>query len=106
MTGNSPTHTEGTRTTMHDAIEGDRREIDGLDARIIELLGQRARVSARIQSNRISTGGPRTVLAREAEVLGRYQDGLGATGTPIAMNVLKLCRGVSPATDSALTTAE
>ncbi|MFG2712107.1 chorismate mutase [Streptomyces goshikiensis] len=89
--------------TMHHAIEGDRREIDGLDARIIELLGQRARVSARIQRNRVSAGGPRTVLAREAEVLGRYQDGLGATGTPIAMNVLKLCRGVSPTTEQALT---
>ncbi|MFD3756256.1 chorismate mutase [Streptomyces sp. NPDC058622] len=79
-----------------DVIEGDRREIDGLDARIIELLGLRARVSARIQRNRISAGGPRTVLAREAEVLDRYQNGLGATGTPIALHVLKLCRGAGP----------
>ncbi|KOU66929.1 chorismate mutase [Streptomyces sp. NPDC054949] len=84
-----------------DVIERDRREIDGLDARIIELLGQRARVSARIQGNRINAGGPRTVLAREAEVLGRYRHGLGATGTPIAMHVLQFCRGASPAADSA-----
>ncbi|MFK0259464.1 chorismate mutase [Streptomyces sp. NPDC090445] len=80
-----------------DRIEGDRRAIDGLDARIIELLTQRARISDRIQRSRISSGGPRTVLAREAKVLSRYQDGLGPTGTPIAMSVLKLCRGAVPA---------
>ncbi|MFD7165230.1 chorismate mutase [Streptomyces violascens] len=92
--------------TMDNTIEGDRREIDGLDARIIELLGQRARVSARIQRSRTSAGGPRTVLAREAEILARYQQGLGTTGTPLALNVLKLCRGASPSADSALSTTE
>ncbi|MFE9118735.1 chorismate mutase [Streptomyces sp. NPDC007172] len=92
--------------TMDDTIDGDRREIDGLDARIIELLGQRARVSARIQRSRISAGGPRTVLAREAEVLSHYQQGLGTTGTPIALHVLKLCRGTVPAADAALPTGD
>ncbi|WP_326586876.1 chorismate mutase [Streptomyces sp. NBC_01294] len=87
---------------VKDRIEGDRRAIDGLDARIIELLAQRSHISDRIQKNRIGSGGPRTVLAREAEVLSRYQDGLGPKGTPIAMSVLRLCRGVVP-TDAQLT---
>ncbi|GHI86258.1 chorismate mutase [Streptomyces xanthophaeus] len=91
-------------TDVRDRIEGDRRTIDGLDARIIELLTQRARISDRIQRNRIGSGGTRTVLAREAEVLGRYQEVLGPRGTPIAMSVLRLCRGVVPA-DEQLTEA-
>ncbi|MFC9242586.1 chorismate mutase [Streptomyces sp. NPDC057136] len=74
-------------------IEEDREKIDGLDVRIIELLVQRARISARIQQSRINSGGPRMVFSREIDILARYRDGLGADGTKMAMNVLKLCRG-------------
>ncbi|MGW4565436.1 chorismate mutase [Streptomyces sp. NPDC004561] len=74
-------------------IEADRGEIDALDGRIIELLTERVQVSARIQRTRVGSGGPRTVFAREMDILARYRDGLGADGTRIAMDVLKLCRG-------------
>ncbi|MFE4869782.1 chorismate mutase [Streptomyces sp. NPDC056682] len=74
-------------------IEADRVAIDCLDVRIIDLLAERARISARIQQSRMHSGGPRMVFSREMDILSRYQDGLGADGTQIAMNVLKLCRG-------------
>jgi chorismate mutase len=88
-------------------IENDREEIDGLDAAIIELLQRRMRISQRIQRQRMSGGGPRTVLAREMTVLHRYRSEFGASGTAIAMNVLELCRGAArmPAAADAEATA-
>ncbi|MFF4056168.1 chorismate mutase [Streptomyces sp. NPDC001668] len=74
-------------------IDQERKAIDTLDARIIELLAQRAQVSSGIQKMRTDAGGPRTVFTREMEILARYRDGLGECGAQIAMNVLKLCRG-------------
>ncbi|CAM5564610.1 hypothetical protein GCM10010256_73380 [Streptomyces coeruleorubidus] len=74
-------------------IRQERDAIDALDAHIIELLTQRARVSSGIQKLRTDAGGPRTVFTREMEILARYRDGLGECGTQIAMSVLKLCRG-------------
>jgi chorismate mutase len=74
-------------------IDQERQAIDTLDAHIIELLAQRARVSSGIQKIRTDAGGPRTVFTREMEILARYRDGLGECGAQIAMNVLKLCRG-------------
>ncbi|MFI6475253.1 chorismate mutase [Streptomyces sp. NPDC050516] len=83
-----------TDTTEPEArMEEARGAIDRLDIGIIDLLAQRARISARIQQSRISSGGPRTVFSREMDVLARYRNELGADGTQIAMNVLKLCRG-------------
>ncbi|MFJ9774031.1 chorismate mutase [Kitasatospora sp. NPDC101157] len=77
-------------------IAADRLKIDELDTRIIELLAQRALISRGIQERRIGAGGPRTVFGREMDILARYRDELGASGTQIAMSVFELCRGAGP----------
>jgi chorismate mutase len=87
----NPVMTEMVDNTSRIRLERDA--IDAIDAHIIELLTQRARVSSGIQKIRTDSGGPRTVFTREMEILGRYRDGLGEHGTQIAMSVLKLCRG-------------
>jgi chorismate mutase len=80
-------------TDVRTQVEELREAIDDLDARIIDLLAQRTRLSGQIQQIRVSSGGPRMVLRREMDILARYREGLGADGTQIAMNVLHLCRG-------------
>ena len=70
-----------------------REQIDALDAAIIRLVAERARVSHRIQTARISSGGARVELGRERVVLGAYRDGLGAAGPTLAEAVLQVCRG-------------
>ncbi|MFF2331287.1 MULTISPECIES: chorismate mutase [unclassified Streptomyces] len=89
--------TETTAADVAAGIEEDRAVIDSLDAQVVELLAQRARVSARIQRRRVRSGGPRTVFSREMDVLARYRDALGTDGTRIAMDVLRLCRGTASA---------
>jgi chorismate mutase len=49
-------------------IRQERDAIDALDAHIIELLTQRARVSSGIQKLRTDASGPRTVFTREMEI--------------------------------------
>lgn len=78
------------------AIEIDRREIDALDLKIIELIQSRHRVSFRIQRRRQSDGGPRTELARETVVIDRYRQSLGPEGTTLVTDILRLCRGPAP----------
>ncbi|MGX2993504.1 chorismate mutase [Streptomyces sp. JNUCC 64] len=84
-------------STAHMALENDRREIDALDARIVEMLRSRRRISHRIQQRRLTGGGPRTVLARETAVIDRYRQALGPEGVPLVTDVLRLCRGPAPA---------
>ncbi|MFD3336389.1 chorismate mutase [Streptomyces sp. NPDC058700] len=86
------TETTGSAT----GIDQERLAIDELDGHIIELLARRARISDRIQRSRMGSGGPRTELNREMDVLAHYRDGLGPYGTQVAMSVLKLCRGAGP----------
>ncbi|WP_234443081.1 chorismate mutase [Streptomyces cellulosae] len=78
------------------ATEIDRKEIDKLDAQIIELIQRRHRVSFRIQERRQAEGGPRTVLSRETVVMDRYRQALGPEGTVLVTNILRLCRGPAP----------
>ncbi|MFF5569302.1 chorismate mutase [Streptomyces luteogriseus] len=66
-------------------ISQDRKAIDTLDARIIELFTQRSRVPSLIQKIRTDAGGPRTVFSREMEILARYREGLGECGAQIAL---------------------
>lgn len=70
-----------------------RTQIDALDTGIARLVAERARLSARIQSARIATGGVRVELGRERLVLDGYRDTLGADGVPLGSAVLRLCRG-------------
>jgi chorismate mutase len=70
-----------------------RTQIDAIDAGIARLVAERARLSARIQSARIASGGVRVELGRERLVLDQYREALGEEGVPLGNAVLRLCRG-------------
>jgi chorismate mutase len=71
-----------------------RGQIDALDAAIVQLVAERARLSHRIQTARMSAGGTRVELGRERVILEVYRDALGAQGPHLADAVLQVCRGV------------
>lgn len=77
----------------NDTIPMLRGQIDALDATIVQLVAERARVSRRIQTARMNGGGTRVELGRERTVLGHYRAGLGSDGTTLAEAVLQVCRG-------------
>ena len=70
-----------------------RTQIDAIDVGIARLVAERARLSARIQSARIASGGVRVELGRERLVLDGYRQTLGDDGVPLGSAVLRLCRG-------------
>jgi chorismate mutase len=70
-----------------------REQIDALDAAIVHLVAERARVSRRIQTARMNAGGTRVELGRERTVRNTYRDGLGCEGPALAEAVLQVCRG-------------
>jgi len=82
---------EGTKSEIDNA----RAVIDELDCQLIDIIKNRQRISQMIQKQRLSEGGPRTVLAREVMILGRYRAAIGPAGTAIAASILDLCRGPS-----------
>jgi chorismate mutase len=70
-----------------------RGQIDALDTAIINLVAERARLSARIQTARINGGGARVELGRERVIMDAYRTGLGHNGPHLADAVLQVCRG-------------
>lgn len=70
-----------------------RGQIDALDESIIQLVAERAAVSARVQAARMNTGGTRVELGRERVVLDHYRAELGARGPALAESILRVCRG-------------
>lgn len=84
-----------------DDLEHDRQQIDALDLRLIEILRDRRRVSARIQQRRLSHGGARIAPHREQVVIERYRQGLGPEAVALVRELLSLCRGpaAAPAAD-------
>jgi chorismate mutase len=70
-----------------------RTQIDAIDAGIARLVAERARLSTRIQSARIASGGVRVELGRERLVLDGYRGTLGEEGVALGNAVLRLCRG-------------
>lgn len=70
-----------------------RGQIDALDTAIINLVAERARLSARIQTARMNGGGARVELGRERVILDAYRTGLGHNGPHLADAVLQVCRG-------------
>ena len=76
-----------------EAISTLRGQIDALDAAIVNLVAERARLSRRIQIARINAGGTRVELGRERVILETYRDALGAQGPHLADAVLQVCRG-------------
>ena len=76
-----------------DAVPTLRGQIDALDAAIVRLVAERARLSARIQTARMNAGGTRVELGRERVILDTYRTGLGPHGPQLADAVLQVCRG-------------
>ena len=70
-----------------------RNQIDALDAAIVNLVAERARLSRRIQTARMNGGGTRVELGRERVILDAYRSGLGDDGPHLADAVLQVCRG-------------
>lgn len=76
-----------------DAIPVLRGQIDSLDAAIVRLVAERARLSRRIQTARMNAGGTRVQLGRERVIMDAYRAGLGPDGPALADAVLQVCRG-------------
>jgi len=74
-------------------IEDLRREIDELDAKILEAVKRRTEVSKLIGKARMASGGTRLVHSREMQVIERYSSELGPDGKDLAMLLLRLGRG-------------
>lgn len=70
-----------------------RQEIDACDAAIIELVQRRLAVSQEIGAVRKASGGTRLNLAREQQVLARFQAALGPDGAALGMMLLRQGRG-------------
>jgi chorismate mutase len=87
-TSDSPSNSDGEHT-----IPMLREQIDALDAALIQLVAERARVSRRIQTARMNAGGTRVELGRERTVLASYRAGLGPEGPTLADAVLQVCLG-------------
>jgi chorismate mutase len=73
-------------------IDDLRREVDELDAAILEAVKRRAEVSKLIGKARMASGGTRLVHSREMKVIERYSE-LGPDGKDLAMLLLRLGRG-------------
>jgi chorismate mutase len=73
-------------------IDDLRREIDQLDATILEAVKRRTEVSKIIGKARMASGGTRLVHSREMKVIERYSE-LGPEGKDLAMLLLRLGRG-------------
>jgi chorismate mutase len=83
----------GSDTTGVDAIDTLRGQIDALDAAIVSLVAERAKLSTHIQTARLNAGGARVELGRERVILDAYRRGLGPQGPTLADAVLQVCRG-------------
>jgi chorismate mutase len=73
-------------------IDDLRREIDQLDAAILEAVKRRTEVSRLIGKARMASGGTRLVHSREMKVIERYSE-LGQDGKDLALLLLRLGRG-------------
>ena len=74
-------------------IAGLRERLDEIDAKLIELWQERARISQEVGRTRVASGGTRLVLNRENEILDRYRTALGADGVQLALLILRAGRG-------------
>ncbi|MGY1652698.1 chorismate mutase [Geodermatophilus sp. SYSU D01119] len=82
-----------TSTPADERIAELRGEIDACDAELIRLVQRRLAVSQEIGQLRRATGGTRLSLAREQQVIARFQDALGADGAALGMMLLRQGRG-------------
>jgi chorismate mutase len=70
-----------------------RAAIDTCDAEIIQVVQRRLALSHEIGQLRAAAGGTRLSLAREQQVLARFQDALGPDGAALGMMLLRQGRG-------------
>jgi chorismate mutase len=70
-----------------------REQIDALDAALLRIVAERIRVSQRIQTARMNSGGTRVELGRERVVVDAYRQALGPDGGTLADAVLRISRG-------------
>jgi chorismate mutase len=80
-------------TDAADAILLLRTQIDAMDAAIVALVAERAKLSSRVQTARMNAGGTRVELGRERVILDTYRSALGPHGPALADSVLLVCRG-------------
>ncbi len=92
-TSTPPTAPAAVTGTEVELIAELRAAIDSCDAEIIELVQRRLAVSREIGALRSSSGGTRLNLAREQQVLSRFQDALGPDGAALGMMLLRQGRG-------------
>ncbi len=82
-----------TTTPADERISTLREEIDACDAELIALVQRRLAVSQQIGELRRAAGGTRLSLAREQQVLARFQAALGPDGAALGMMLLRQGRG-------------
>jgi chorismate mutase len=70
-----------------------RQEIDACDREIIDLVHRRLAISQEIGVLRAAAGGTRLSLAREQQVLARFQAALGPDGASLGLMLLRQGRG-------------
>src|SRR4029077_11432268 len=91
-----PPHNEEPEMTIETEPVADiddlRREIDQLDAAILEAVKRRTEVSKLIGKRRRPSAAPRLGEIREMKVIERYSE-LGPDGKDLAMLLLRLGRG-------------
>ena len=92
-TDTSPAAPAAVTGTEVERIAELRTAIDACDAEIIEIVRRRLAVSQEIGAVRRANGGTRLNLAREQQVLARFQDALGPDGAALGMMLLRQGRG-------------
>ena len=70
-----------------------RQEIDACDSGIIELIQRRLAISQEIGQLRTASGGTRLSLAREQQILAKFQAALGPDGATLGLMLLRQGRG-------------
>lgn len=87
----------GTERTAHtlvdDEIEDMRAQIDELDGALIHLFRCRTEIARQVVDRRVAHGGVRLALARERQIVARYQQALGREGVDMAVLLLQAARG-------------
>ena len=91
--GSTPVAVTGTEVDRIGELRSAIDACDACDAEIIELVQRRLAISQEIGALRSASGGTRLNLAREQQVLARFEAALGADGAALGMMLLRQGRG-------------
>lgn len=75
------------------AVAEARAAVDAVDAQIRALVAERVRLSQEVQRRRAELGIRGNQHVREVDVVRGYSAEWGRSGSVIALELLKLCRG-------------